>query len=30
MKVLIGDTSFTPPTWEGTAILLGDPSHAKV
>ena len=29
-KVLIRDTIFTSPTWEGTAILLGDLSHAKV
>ena len=29
MKVLIGDTIFTPPTREGTAILYGDLSHGK-
>ena len=29
-KVLIGDTIFTSPTWDGTAILRGHPSHAKV
>ena len=30
MKVLIGDTSFTLPSGDGTAILRGHPSHAKV
>ena len=30
MKVLIGDTIFTSPTGDGTAILRGHPSHAKV
>ena len=29
-KVLIGDTIFTYPTGDGTAILRGHPSHAKV
>ena len=29
-KVLIGDTIFTSPTEDGTAILRGDPSHSKV
>ena len=29
-KVLTGDTIFTSPTGEGTAILRGHPSHAKV
>ena len=29
-KVLIGDTIFTSPTWEGTTILPGHPRHAKV
>ena len=29
-KILIGDTIFTSPTWDGTAILRGHPSHAKV
>ena len=29
-KVLIGDTIFTCPTVDGTAILRGHPSHAKV
>ena len=29
-KVLIRDTIFTSPTGDGTAILLGHPSHAKV
>ena len=28
-KVLIGDTIFTCPTGNGTAILRGHPSHAK-
>jgi len=28
--VLIGDTIFTSPTGDGTAILRGHPSHAKV
>ena len=28
-KVLIGDSIFTSPTGEGTAILRGHPSHAK-
>ena len=30
MKVLIGDTTFTSPTEDGTAILRGHPSHARV
>ena len=30
MKLLIGDTIFTSPTEDGTAILRGHPSHAKV
>ena len=30
LKVLIGDTTFTSPTGDGTAILRGHPSHAKV
>ena len=29
-KVLIGDTIFTSPTGDGTAIIHGHPSHAKV
>ena len=29
-EVLIGDTIFTSPTGDGTAILRGHPSHAKV
>ena len=29
-KVLIGDTIFTSPTGDGTAILRGHPSHAWV
>ena len=29
-KILIRDTIFTSPTGDGTAILLGHPSHAKV
>ena len=29
-KVLIGDTIFTSPTGDGTTILRGHPSHAKV
>ena len=29
-KVLIGDTIFTSPTGDRTAILCGHPSHAKV
>ena len=29
-KVLIWDTIFTSPTGDGTAILRGHPSHAKV
>ena len=29
-KILIGDTIFTSPTGDGTAILRGHPSHAKV
>ena len=29
-KALIGGTIFTSPTGEGTAILPGHPSHAKV
>ena len=30
MKVLIGDTTFTSPTEDGTTILRGHPSHARV
>ena len=30
MKALFGDTIFTSPTGDGTAILRGHPSHAKV
>ena len=30
MKVLIGDTIFTSPTGDGTTILRGHLSHAKV
>ena len=30
MKVLIGDTILTSPAGDGTAILRGHPSHAKV
>ena len=30
MKVLTGNTIFTSPSGEGTAILRGHPSHAKV
>ena len=30
MKVLIGDTIFTFPSGDGTAILSDQPSHAKV
>ena len=30
MKVLIGDTIFTSPTGDGTTILRGHSSHAKV
>ena len=30
MKVLIGNTIFTSPTGDGTAIFRGHPSHAKV
>ena len=30
MKVLIGDTIFTSPTGDGTAILRGHSSHVKV
>ena len=29
-KVLTGDTIFKSPTGNGTAILRGQPSHAKV
>ena len=29
-KVIIGDTIFTSPTGDGTVILRGHPSHAKV
>ena len=29
-KVVIGETIFTSPTGDGTAILRGHPSHAKV
>ena len=29
-EVLIGDTILTSPTGDGTAILRGHPSHAKV
>ena len=29
-KVLIRDTIFTSPSGDGTAILRGHPSHAKV
>ena len=29
-KLLIGDTILTSPTGDGTAILRGHPSHAKV
>ena len=29
-KVLIVDTIFTSPTRDGTVILRGHPSHAKV
>ena len=29
-KVLIGETILTSPTGDGTAILRGHPSHAKV
>ena len=29
-KVLIGDTIFTSPTGDGTAILRGHPSHVEV
>ena len=29
-KVLIGDTIFTSPIRDGTAILRGHPNHAKV
>ena len=29
-KVLIGDTIFTSPTVDGTAILRGHPSHPRV
>ena len=29
-KVLTGDTNFTSPTGDGTAILRDHPSHAKV
>ena len=29
-KVIIGDTIFTSPTGDGTAILRGHPNHAKV
>ena len=30
MEVLIGDTILTSPTGDGTPILRGHPSHAKV
>ena len=30
MKVLIGDTIFTSPTGDATAIFRGHPRHAKV
>ena len=30
MKVPIGDAILTSPTGDGTAILRGHPSHAKV
>ena len=30
VKVLIGDTIFTSPSGDGTAILRGHPSQAKV
>ena len=30
MKVLIGNTIFTSPTGDGTAILRGHSSHVKV
>ena len=30
MKVLIGETTLTSPFGDGTAILRGHPSHAKV
>ena len=29
-EVLIGDTISTSPTGDGTAVLRGHPSHAKV
>ena len=29
-KILTEDTIFTSPTGDGTAILCGHPSHAKV
>ena len=29
-KILIGDTIFASPDGDGTAILRGHPSHAKV
>ena len=29
-KALIGDTIFSSPTGDGTAILRGHPSHAEV
>ena len=29
-EVLFGDTILTSPTGDGTAILRGHPSHAKV
>ena len=29
-EVLIGDTILMSPTGDGTAILLGHPSHAKI
>ena len=29
-KILIEDAIFTSPTGDGTAILCGHPSHAKV
>ena len=28
-KVLIGDTTFTSPTGDGTAIFRGHPSHGR-
>ena len=29
-EVITGDTILTSPTGDGTAILLGHPSHAKI